>query len=44
MQSEMNVIAMKKSIVYEINYYQERVRDIARQLILHVIPNYYVGA
>ncbi len=43
-QSEMAVIAMKKSVVYDINYYQERVRDIARQLILHVIPSYSVGA
>lgn len=39
-QSELNIIAMKKSIEFEVNYYQTRVRDIARQLILSCIPTY----
>lgn len=43
-QREQAIIAMKKSIVYEINYYQTRVRDIAQQLIKTVIVNYLVGA
>lgn len=33
-QSEMAVIAMKKSFTLNVSYYQTRVRDIARQLIL----------
>jgi hypothetical protein len=40
-QSEMNMIAMKKSIVFEVNYYQARMNDIARQLILKAVPNFY---
>ncbi len=33
-QREFGVIAMKKSITFDINYYQTRARDIARQMIL----------
>jgi len=32
-QSELSVIAMKKTFTLEISYYQSRVQDIARQLI-----------
>jgi hypothetical protein len=42
-QSELTVIAMKKSVEFEINYYQRRVNDLARQLILKVIPSYTFG-
>lgn len=34
-QSEFGIIAMKKSITFDVSYYQSRVQDIARQLILH---------
>lgn len=37
-QNELNAIAMRKTIKFEINYYQSRVRNIARQLITSVIP------
>jgi hypothetical protein len=33
-QVEMSIIAQKKVITFEVNYFQNRVRDIARQLIL----------
>jgi len=42
-QSELNVTANAKKITFEINYYQSRVIDIARQLILEAfiecLPN-----
>jgi len=41
-QSELLVIAQKKQFEIEINYYQLRVREIARQLILHCIPEIIV--
>jgi hypothetical protein len=43
-QDELSALAMKKTMVYEINYYQSRMRDIAQQLILSVIPSFIVGA
>jgi len=43
-QDELSAIAMKKSVTYEINYYQNRMRDIALQFILSVVPTYIVGA
>ncbi|KWN80867.1 hypothetical protein WM24_23830 [Burkholderia ubonensis] len=43
-QEELNVIAMKKSITYEVNYYQTRMNNIARQLILSCIPTFYAGS
>lgn len=43
-QSELNIIAMKKSIDFEVSYYQTRVNDVARQLILSAIPTFYAGA
>lgn len=33
-QSELNVIAQRKVVTFEVNYYQQRIRDIVRQLIL----------
>lgn len=41
-QSEIAAIAMKKTIEYDVSYYQTRVRNIARQLILDVIVQYTV--
>lgn len=41
-QAELTILAMKKSIDFEVNYYQTRVRDIARQLILSCIPTYII--
>lgn len=40
-QSELNAIAMKKTVEFQVNYYQRRVRDVARQLILSAIPTFY---
>lgn len=42
-QNELNTIAQRKTITYEINYYQQRVRDVARKLILKSIPNLLVN-
>ena len=39
-QSELGIIAQKKSIEFEISYYQARVRDIARQIIGQAIPTF----
>lgn len=39
-QDELFVIGMKKSLEFEINYYQARVRNMARQYIQRVIPSY----
>lgn len=41
-QVELGVLAQKKTISFEINYYQSTVRDIARQLILKAIPTFIV--
>lgn len=40
-QSEISVLAMKKSIEFDVNYYQGRVQTVARQLILSVVPTFY---
>jgi hypothetical protein len=42
-QSELKIIAQKKVFELEINYYQRRVRDIARQLITKCLPNVIIG-
>jgi hypothetical protein len=39
-QREMGIIAQKKSFVFDVNYYQSRVREIGRQLILESIQTY----
>ena len=41
-QAEIAAIAMKKTIEFDVSYYQTRVRNIARQLILDVIVQYAV--
>lgn len=41
-QNELSVIAMKKTIIFEVSYYQLRVRDVARQLILSCIPDFTI--
>jgi hypothetical protein len=41
-QAELATIAMKKTIVFEVSYHQSRINDVARQLLLNVIPNFYV--
>jgi hypothetical protein len=42
-QTEISAIAQKKSIEFEVSYYQQRARELARQLILEAIPTFYVG-
>jgi hypothetical protein len=39
-QVELAAIAMKKSIVFEVSYYQTRINDLARQLILSAVPTF----
>lgn len=43
-QAELAILAQKKSMIFEISYYQQTARDIARQLILSAIPNFFLGA
>lgn len=38
-QPEVNVLAIKKTIEFTISYYQSRVNDVARQLILSALIN-----
>ena len=40
LQDELSIIAQKKSIEYDISYYQSSVRDIARQIICQAIPTF----
>jgi hypothetical protein len=42
LQSELNIIAQKKSIEYQVSYYQGSVRDIAHQIIGQAIPTFEV--
>lgn len=42
-QTELSILAQKKSFDVEVNYYQSTARDIARQLILQAIPTFYIG-
>jgi hypothetical protein len=42
-QTEISAIAQKKSIEFTVSYYQQRARELARQLILEAIPTFYVG-
>ncbi len=39
-QNELSIIAQKKSIQFDISYYQNSVRDIARQIIGQAIPTF----
>jgi len=42
-QNELNAIAQRKVITFEVNYYQHLMRETARKLILKAIPNIYKG-
>jgi len=42
-QTELNVLAQKKTIEFEVSYYQARVRDIAQQFLLSCIPTFYIA-
>lgn len=42
-QSEMTILAQKKTFELEVNYYQNRARNVARQLILKCIPEVILG-
>lgn len=42
-QSELNVIAQKKTIEFDVNYLQNRTLNIARQLILSAIPSVIIN-
>lgn len=37
-QNELNILAQKKRITYEVSYYQRRVRDEGRKFILSCVP------
>jgi len=40
-QNELNIIAMRKTIKFKVNYYQQRMRNVARKLITSAIPSIY---
>ena len=42
-QSELGIMAIKKTFEFRVSYIQTRVNDLARQLILHCIPTYTVA-
>lgn len=42
-QPELQAIAMKKVIEYDVSYYQTRINDVARQLIEQAFVNYTVS-
>jgi hypothetical protein len=39
-QDELSIIAQKKSVEFDVSYYQNSVRDIARQIIGQAIPTF----
>jgi hypothetical protein len=41
-QAEIGVIAMKKTLEFEVSYYQQRVRALALQYIKTCIPHFYI--
>lgn len=41
-QNELNIIAMRKKVKFKVNYYQQRMRNVARSLITSAIPSIYV--
>lgn len=43
-QVELNAIAEKKTLVFDVNYYQTRVNDVARQLIEEAFTTFIVAA
>lgn len=40
-QNELNILAQKKTVEYDVSYYQSSMRNIARQYIKHAIIAYY---
>lgn len=40
-QVELNALAMRKTITFEVSYLQERMNNIARKYILSAIPTFY---
>jgi hypothetical protein len=40
-QNELSIIAMRKTIKFKVNYYQQRMRHVSRQLITSAIPSIY---
>lgn len=42
MQPELGTLSMKKTVDFEVSYYQRRINDVARQLIAQAIPNFYI--
>jgi hypothetical protein len=42
-QTELGVIAMKKTFDIEVNYYQTRINNLARQFIQSAIPTFIVS-
>lgn len=42
-QAELAILAMKKSIEFEISYYQSTARDVARQLITDAVPAFILN-
>lgn len=43
-QSEINVIAMRKTIEFDVSYYQASIYAIARKYILSCIPTFVIGS
>lgn len=41
-QAELGIIAQKKTINYDVSYYQSRADTVARQLILSAVPTFYL--
>lgn len=39
-QRELSILAIKKTMQFEINYNQQSMRDIARQLLTDIVPTY----
>ena len=42
-QNELSTLAMKKRIIFDVSYYQQMMRDTARQMILSCIPEFIIG-
>lgn len=40
-QRELNTLAMKKTVVFEVSYDQQRINDFAQQFIRDAIPNFF---
>ena len=43
-QQELQAIAMRKTFELEVSYYQSRIADVARQLILSAVPKIIIGS